>query len=180
MPKVKGIIFEPLPRRENHVKLAERSLMHPAPTRGYYFEDFQVGQTIKTAGRTVTEGDIMTFAGLTGDNNQIHTDAEFSKGTQFGERVAHGLLGLSITSGLAWRTGILEGTVMAFREVGDWKFVKPVLIGDTIHADMTVTETKALPRIGGGSVAIHFDVKNQSNETVMRGRWLVLILSRPA
>jgi len=148
--------------------------------RGYYFEDFTVGKQITTVGRTVSESDILTFAGLTGDHNQLHTDAEFSKKAQFGQRVAHGLLGLSITSGLAWQTGILEGTVLAFREVSDWKFVKPVFIGDTIHADLSVTETKALPRLGGGLVRIAFDVKNQGDETVMRGSWTVLVKHKPA
>jgi acyl dehydratase len=146
---------------------------------GRYFEEFKVGDKIRTVGRTVSEGDILQFAGLSGDNNQIHTDAEFSKGNQFGQRVAHGLLGLSITSGLAWRTGILEGTVMAFREVNDWKFVKPIFIGDTIHAELHVTEARALPSFGGGSVVIQFDVKNQANDTVQRGSWKVLVMSKP-
>ena len=89
--------------------------------RGLYFEEFEVGQKIMTVGRTVAESDIFTFAGFSGDFNQIHTDAEFSKDTPFGQRVAHGLLGLSIASGLAMRTGILEGTVIAFREIKNWK-----------------------------------------------------------
>ncbi len=148
-------------------------------TRGMYFEEFVVGQTITTVARTVTEADIVTFAGLSGDFTQIHTDAEFSKGTPFGQRVAHGLLGLSIASGLAMRSGILEGTVMAFREINDWKFVKPVFIGDTIHVDINVVETKAIPRVGGGSVVIVLDVKNQKDETVMKGTWTALVASRP-
>ncbi len=147
--------------------------------RGLYFEDFSVGQKITTVGRTVSEADIMNFAGLSGDSNPIHTDSEYSKGTQFGQRVAQGILGLSIASGLAWRTGVLEGTVVAFREIKDWTFVKPIFIGDTIHAEMNVTETKALPRVGGGLVTILFDVKNQSAETVMEGTWTVLVLSKP-
>jgi acyl dehydratase len=146
---------------------------------GLYFEEFSLGQKIVTVGRTVAESDIMTFAGLSGDYNQIHTDAEFSKTTPFGQRVAHGLLGLSIASGLAMRTGVLEGTVIAFREINDWKFVKPIFIGDTIHAEIEVTETKALPRIGGGSVTLAIEVKNQKSETVMRGTWTVLVASRP-
>ena len=148
-------------------------------TRGLYFEEFEVGQKIMTVGRTVAESDIFTFAGLSGDFNQIHTDAEFSKGTPFGQRVAHGLLGLSIASGLAMRTGVLEGTVIAFREINNWKFVSPVFIGDTIHVEMEVVETKALPRIGGGSVAIALDVKKQSGDTVMKGIWTVLVMSKP-
>jgi acyl dehydratase len=146
---------------------------------GLYFEEFHEGQKIVTAGRTIAESDIMTFAGLSGDFNQIHTDAEFSRGTPFGQRVAHGLLGAAITSGLAMRTGVLEGTVIAFREINEWKFIKPVFIGDTIHAELTVTETKAIPRLKGGSVSIAFDVRNQKEETVMRGTWIVLVASKP-
>ncbi len=146
---------------------------------GKYFEEFQVGEKITTVGRTVSESDIFTFAGLSGDFNQLHTDAEFARSTPFGQRIAHGLLGLSITSGLALRTGILEGTVIAFREINEWKFVKPVFIGDTIHAELNVTETKPYPRLNGGSVTIVFDVKNQKEETVMKGTWVVLVASKP-
>ncbi len=146
---------------------------------GLYFEEFSVGQKVVTAGRTVSEADIMMFAGLSGDFNRIHTDAEFSKSMPFGQRIAHGLLGLSITSGLAMRTGILEGTVMAWREINEWKFVKPVLIGDTLHAELTINETKAIPRLKGGSVVLSIDTQNQNGETVMRGIWTVLVLSKP-
>jgi 3-hydroxybutyryl-CoA dehydratase len=147
--------------------------------RGLYFEEFEVGQHINTPARTIAESDIMLFSGLTGDNNQIHTDAEYSKQTPFGQRVAHGLLGLSIASGLAWRTGVLAGTVVAFREVNAWKFVKPVFIGDTLHVEMEVTEKKAFPRLGNGAVVIALDVKNQHDETVMKGTWTILATSKP-
>jgi acyl dehydratase len=148
--------------------------------RGLYFEEFQAGQKIITAGRTVTEADIVAFAGLSGDYNQIHTDAEYSKTSPFGQRVAHGLLGLAIASGLAVQTGVMRGTVMAFREVNEWKFVQPIFIGDTIHVELEVLETKALRRIGGGAVVIALEVKNQRDQTVMKGTWTVLIASRPA
>jgi len=148
--------------------------------RGMYFEEFEVGQQIVTAGRTITESDIVAFAGLSGDYNQIHTDAEFSKNTAFGQRVAHGLLGLAIASGLAMRTGVLEGTVLAFREINEWKFSKPVFAGDTIHVVLEIRETKPLPRLGGGAIVIALDVKNQRSETVMKGTWTALIASRPA
>lgn len=146
---------------------------------GLYFEEFSIGQKIVTEKRTITETDIMTFAELTGDNNRIHTDPEFSKTTVFGRQVAHGLLGLSVASGLAWRTGILDGTVIAFREINEWKFVKPVFIGDSLYVELEVRETKALPRIGGGSVTIALEVKNQSEEVTHRGLWTVLLMSKP-
>jgi acyl dehydratase len=146
---------------------------------GLYFEDFFVGQEIITGKRTIAEEDIMTFARLTGDDNRIHTDPEFSKTTIFGRQVAHGLLGLSIASGLAWQTGILDGTVLAFREVNEWKFIKPVFIGDTIDVKLQIKEVKAMSRIGGGAVTIGLEVKNQNEEACHRGQWIVLIMSRP-
>ena len=148
--------------------------------RGLYFEEYQVGQRIISAGRTVTESDIVSFAGLSGDFTQIHTNAEFSKGTPFGQRVAHGLLGMAIGSGLAAQTGVMEGTVLAFREIKNWKFMKPMFIGDTIHVELEVTSTKAISRIGGGSVEIVLSIKNQDDETVMKGVWVVLIASKPS
>ena len=147
---------------------------------GRYFEEFVVGEKIITEKRTITEADIMEFARLSGDVNRIHTDPEFSKTTPFGKQIAHGLLGMSIASGLAWQTGILDGTVIAFREVKEWKFVKPVFIGDTIYTELDTVETKALPRIGGGSVTITLEVKNQSDEVCHRGTWVVLMMSKPS
>ena len=147
---------------------------------GKYFEEFRVGEKVITEKRTITEADIMEFARLSGDDNRIHTDAEFSKTTVFGKQVAHGLLGLSIASGLAWKTGLMDGTVIAFRELTEWKFVKPVFIGDTIHVELVTAETKALSRIGGGSVTINLEVKNQNEEVCHRGTWVVLIMSRPS
>ena len=146
---------------------------------GLYFEEFSVGQKITSVARTVAESDIMTFAGLTGDYNQIHTDAEFAKGTQFGGRIAHGLLGLSIAVGLLMRTGVLEGTVLAFREIIEWKFIKPVFIGDTLHVEMEAKKLKPMPRIRGGQALVALDVKNQKNETLMRGTLAVLVASKP-
>jgi acyl dehydratase len=147
--------------------------------RGLWFDEFEVGQQIITPGRTITESDIVTFAGLSGDYNQIHTNAEFGSKTSFGQRVAHGLLGLSIVSGLAMRTGVLEGTVIAFREINNWKFSLPVFIGDTIHAELHVNEKKQIPRLGGGAVTIEILVKNQNAELVMKGTWTVLVAGGP-
>lgn len=147
--------------------------------RGLYFEEFEIGKKFTTAGRTVTEADIVSFAGLSGDYNSIHTDAEFAKTTPFEKRVAHGLLILSIVSGLANQTGFIEGTVLAFREIKKWKFSRPVFIGDTVHAEIEVMQTKAFPRLGGGTVELEFKVKTQDGEITMKGFWNALIQSRP-
>jgi acyl dehydratase len=130
-------------------------------------------------GRTISEDAIFSFAGLTGDYNQIHTDADFASKTQFGQRIAHGLLGLSVATGLIMRTGLLEGTVLAFREIIEWKFIKPFFIGDTVHVVLTVAETKALPRIGGGSMIASIEVRNQAEEICQKGTLNLLVLSKP-
>lgn len=149
----------------------------PART-GLYFEEFEVGQTITSAGRTVTEADVVAFAALSGDWNQMHTDAHFAAGHPFGQRVAHGLLLMSIASGLVMRLGFLEGTALAFREIGEWKFSRPVFLGDTIRVRATVAETRPMPRLGGGLVNVKVEILNQDDEVVQRGTWGVLVKSR--
>lgn len=147
--------------------------------RGLYFEDIEVGLKVTSAGRTISEADIMQFAGLSGDWNAIHVDAEYSKTGIFGERVAHGMLGLSIATGLAMQLGFLDRTVDAFTSL-DWKFRGPIKIGDTIHMTAEVTKKKAMPGgQGGGFVSFNIVVKNQRDETVQRGEWMVVVKGRP-
>jgi len=146
--------------------------------KGLYFEEFQLGQAITSQGRTVTEADVVAFAALSGDWNPMHTDAEFAARHPFGQRVAHGLLGLAIASGLAVRLGFLEETVLAFRELGEWKFSLPVYIGDTIHVRATVIETKEMRRLGGGLVTLKVEILNQDDKVVQRGTWGVLVKSQ--
>ncbi len=153
--------------------------MSSAKARGMYFEQFEVGMQIITRGRTVTEADIVNFAGISGDHNQIHTDEAYASETPFGQRVAHGLLGVAIASGLAVQTGFMESTILAFREISQWKFSHPILIGDTIHVLLQVIETKAMPRLKGGAVTINLDVRNQKNKTVQHGQWVILMQSQP-
>lgn len=146
--------------------------------RGLHFEEFEVGQSITSAGRTVTEADVVGFAALTGDWTTIHTDAVYAAKQPFGQRVAHGLLGLSIASALAVRLGFVEETVLAFREIGQWKFSLPIFFGDTIHMRATVSETKPMRRLGGGLVTFKVEILNQENRIVQRGTWSLLVKSR--
>jgi 3-hydroxybutyryl-CoA dehydratase len=151
---------------------------HLARPRGLFFDEFEVGDSVESVGRTVTEADIVNFAALSGDYNLIHTDAEYSKGQLFGQRVAHGLLVLSMASGMAVRLGFMEDTIMAFRGL-EWKFVAPVFIGDTIHLRVTVESTKPMARLGGGFVGFKMEVINQRDEVVNRGVWQVLCKGVP-
>ncbi|MCJ7737972.1 MAG: MaoC family dehydratase N-terminal domain-containing protein [Anaerolineae bacterium] len=145
-------------------------------SRGSYYEEFEVGDTVETVGRTITESDVVAFAGLTGDYNQLHTDAEFAKKAMFGERVAHGLLVLGIVSGLANRSGFIDGTVEAFTGV-EWKFRAPIRIGDTVHARFEVRRKRDAQGHSGGLVYFEVAVLNQRNETVQKGTWTVLMKS---
>jgi 3-hydroxybutyryl-CoA dehydratase len=146
--------------------------------QGRYFEEFEIGDIIESAARTITETDVVIFAGLSGDYNQLHTDVEFAKGTLFGERVAHGLLGLSIVSGLVARLGFIEGTAQAFREL-EWKFSGPIKIGDTIRARFEIRGKKKIRRLGGGLITLNVAVLNQRDEVVQKGIWKALIESAP-
>jgi acyl dehydratase len=145
--------------------------------RGMYFEEFEVGLEIETAARTITETDIVNFAGLSGDFNFIHTNAEAASETPFGQRVAHGMLVASMATGLAVQQGFIDGTTLAFREL-NWKFTKPVFIGDTVLVQVKVTETKPMARLGGGLVVFEARVLNQRDEVVHKGEWKMLIKSR--
>lgn len=145
--------------------------------RGLFFEEYQVGATINTQGRTVTETDIVNFAALSGDWNPLHTDAEIAGQSPYGERIAHGLLVLSIASGLAERMGFMTGTVLGFMGL-TWEFRGAVKIGDTIHVAASVEELKPMPRLGGGYVTFKLQVLNQEDKVVQRGTWKILIKSQ--
>lgn len=145
--------------------------------RGMYFEEFEIGTEVVSPGRTITETDVVTFAGLSGDYTQLHTDEEFAKGTLFGRRIAHGALVLSIATGLAARLGFIEGTALAFREL-TWKYSQPVYLGDTIHLKARCKELKPMPRLGGGLVVFEAFVINQEGKIVQKGEWHILVASK--
>ncbi len=145
-----------------------------------YFEDFEVGATFATAARTITEADVMTFAELTGDDNPLHVDREFSERGPFGEQIAHGLLVLSVAAGLGIQTGIFSGTNLAFLGLEDWRFVGVVKFGDTIRMESTVIETRPTSKPGRGVVRIEQEIKNQHDEVVQKGVFVQLMASRDA
>jgi acyl dehydratase len=141
--------------------------------RGLHFEEFEVGAAYTSPGRTVTETDVVAFAALSGDYNQLHTDAEFAKSTFFGARIAHGLLGLSVASGLGSRMGFLEGTALAFLSL-TWKFSKPIFIGDTIALQAKVAKKRAVSS-EAGIVVFDCALLNQRDEVTQQGEWMVMV-----
>lgn len=149
-------------------------MTHPI---GKYFEDYVVGESMTTRGRTITEADIVQFGSLTGDFNPMHFDAEYMKNHLLGGRVAHGMLTLSYAVGQAYQLGFLERTVLAFRAI-EMKFSDAVYIGDTVHVEITIKETKEAARLGGGLVTFEVKIVNQAGKTVQKGDWVVLIASK--
>ena len=145
---------------------------------GLYFEEFELGQTMTTRGRTITESDIVQFGSLTGDFNPMHFDAEYMKTHMIGQRIAHGMLTISYAVGQAYQLGFMEGTVLAFRAL-EMKFSQPVFIGDTIHVEIKVAETKPAERLGGGIVTFDVKIVNQDGKSVQKGTWTVLMASKP-
>lgn len=152
--------------------------MDPSRPRGLYYEEFTQGQVVVSPGRTITEADVVAFAGLSGDWNQLHTDVEFAAATPYGRRIAHGLLGLAVTSGLAARIGFIEGTTQAFMGV-TCKFKAPVFLGDTIHLRATVAKLRPMASMGGGMVVFAMELLNQRDEVVQDGEWTLLMRGRP-
>jgi 3-hydroxybutyryl-CoA dehydratase len=146
--------------------------------RGMYFEEFEVGYEVVSAARTITETDIVNFAALTGDWTQIHVNAEYAKETIFGQRVAHGLMGLSYAAGMGAQLGFIEETILLFRGL-EWKFSAPVFIGDTIHLRAKVKEKKELKKLGGGNIVFDVRLLNQEGKIVQKGKWEVLMKSKP-
>ncbi len=145
---------------------------------GLYYEDYQLGQKMRTRARTITEADIVQFGALTGDFNPMHFDAEYMKTHMIGQRIAHGMLTISYAVGQAYQLGFLEKTVLAFREI-NMKFSAPVFIGDTIHVELEVKELKDAARLGGGLVTFGAKIIKQDGSTVQKGDWVALVASRP-
>ena len=150
---------------------------------GRYFEDFEIGEEAISAGRTITETDIVNFAALTGDWNEIHTNKELAARGPFKRRIAHGALIFSVATGLSVRMGQTADTVIAFYGLDRLRFVKPVGIGDTIRARLTCKrkvdrQRKDEKDVGQGVVVWDVQVTNQQEELVASYDILTLVVKR--
>lgn len=144
-----------------------------------WYEDYTIGAELVTPARTIGETEVSMFAMLTGDFNRLHTDAEYMKQSLFGERIAHGLLGLAIVNGLKYRTGMNPDSIIAFLGV-NWSFVAPILFDDTIHAVIHVESMRETRHADRGIVVFAIDVHNQRNEVVQKGTMTMMIKRRVA
>ncbi len=146
-------------------------------SRGLTYDEFEIGAIYKSQSRTVTEADVVNFAGLAGDFNPLHTDAEFAKSTPTGERIAHGVLILAMATGMANWMGIFEGTTIALMEQVT-RYKGTVKFGDTVHLEMEVIEKKPTSKPERGVVKYATRVRNQRDEVVLDGEWTLLMKAK--
>lgn len=145
----------------------------------WYFEDFRPGQAFSSQGRTILEADVAGFAAWSWDTNPVHTDAELMASSRFGQRIAHGMLGMSVAMGLASRLGVFETCSVALLGVEDWSFHAPVWIGDTLRCSVDILATRLTSNHETGVLDRRFTLLNQHNETVQAGRIALLVATRP-
>lgn len=152
-----------------------------ASINGYTYEDLHVGLSFRSPGRTITDADLVGFAGLTGDYSELHTSDVYAKASQFGQRVAHGLLGLAYGHGLMWaRTGELRPTIIAFLGISDWRFVAPIYVGDTIFVNYSIAEMRdSASRPTQAIVTFDLELVDQDGRLLQKGRKVVLCSKVP-
>jgi acyl dehydratase len=148
--------------------MATTSVIEEVTQTSIYWEDLPVGTRYATSSRTITEADVAAFAALTGDFNRVHVDAEYAKGTIFGQRIAHGMLVAAFMAGLTSRSipnQLMEGALFSVLE-NRLKFPKPTFIGDTIRVEIEVVEQKATSRPDRGIIGFMRKAINQRGEMV--------------
>ncbi|MBP0624376.1 MaoC/PaaZ C-terminal domain-containing protein [Cupriavidus consociatus] len=147
--------------------------------RGRYFEDFEVGQEFISPARTITLTDIVNFACLSGDFNEVHTNFEYCKTTSFGEPIAHGPLVYAVMAGLQYASGINDGTLIALLQNDQWRMLVPVKHGDTIRARVRVLEKKETSKPDRGVVIVRREVIKQDGTVAQEMRTSFLYRRRP-
>lgn len=137
----------------------------PRP-RGQYFDEFAVGDRFQTARRTITQADIVNFAGVSGDFNAPHMDHEFCRTQPYGEPIAHGPLVFAVSTGLLCQSGLNDGTLVAMLGIDKWRIHAPVKVGDTLHLTMEVIETRLTSQGDRGVVGFRREIVNQRGVAV--------------
>ena len=148
----------------------------PFTSHHLFFDDVEIGQEWESLGRTVTQADIVNFAGLSGDFNPIHLDHEFAKTTPFRRPIAHGLLVFSLSSGLGMYHPAMR--TLAFLEIREWYFRGPVFIGDTLRVKSKVLEKEVRARGRRGNITWHRQIINQDDKVVQEGITRTLVEGR--
>jgi acyl dehydratase len=145
-----------------------------------YYEDVEVGAVFATRGRTITEADLVNFAGVSGDFNPLHMDSEYAEASIFGRRVAHGALVLSVAMGLRQGLSLFDGTLMGLLELRTWRFLAPVFIGDTVRVETEISELRPTSRPDRAVMTQRVSVLNQDDTVVQQGELVALLKRREA
>ena len=155
--------------------------MNVKPRLGYRYDDLFVGMRFRSPGRTISDADLMGFAGLTGDHSELHTSDVYAQASQFGRKVAHGMMGLAYAHGLMWaRTGELRETAIAFLGIDGWRFVGPIFVGDTIFVDYELAELRdSRSRPTQAIATFEVRVVKQDGSLVQQGRKALLVSKVP-
>lgn len=144
-----------------------------------YFEDAEIGARFVVGGRTVTEQDLLAFAAVSGDAHPLHVDAEWAASSAFGQRIAHGPLGIAVAIGLFGRIEAFRETAIAMTDVSEWQFRAPIHIGDTLSLEMTI-ECKRTTRSGRGVLERRLRLLKGDGSVAQEGRSGMLIARRAA
>jgi acyl dehydratase len=142
--------------------------------RGLKFDQLELGQTFTSPRRTVTEADVVAYAGLSGDFTPLHTDAVFMETHPFKQRIAHGMLGMSIATGLAYQIGIFDGTIIALMEM-DIKYSGAIFFGDTVNLEIKVAEKEEPKKPDRARITFECNLLNQNGKAVIKSAWKCLM-----
>ena len=153
--------------------------MTASSPRGKYFEDFEVGSEFTTPARTITHTDIVNFACLSGDFNEVHTNFEYCKTTSFGEPIAHGPLVYAVAAGLQYASGVNDGTLLALLQIDGWKMLDPVKHGDTSRMRSKVLAKKESSKADRGVVTFLRQVVKQNGAVAQEMQATLLYRRRP-
>jgi acyl dehydratase len=151
----------------------------PYLPRGKYFEDFEIGEELVTPARTITSTDIVNFACISGDFNEVHVNHEYCKTTPFGQPVAHGPLVYAIMGGLQYASGINDGTLIALLGIDKWRLLNPVMHGDTIRMYSKVIEKKESSKPDRGVIVFERKCIKQDGTVAQEMTATILYKRRP-
>ena len=145
-----------------------------------YFEDLEVGQTFRSPARTVTEADLTIFSMVSGDWNPIHSDAEYARRTPYGQRIVHGVLGVAIVTGMFDRLGIFEDSALALLGIDEWRFLAPILVGDTVHIELEIADKRLTSKGDRGVIDRRIRLVRHDGTVLQEGRMGMMTKLRPA
>lgn len=145
-----------------------------------YYEDLGVGQTFRSPARTVTEADLTIFSMVSGDWNPIHSDAEYARRTPYGQRIVHGVLGVAIVTGMFDRLGIFEDSALALLGIDEWRFLAPILVGDTVHMELEIADKRLTSKGDRGIIDRRIRLVRHDGTVLQEGRMGMMAKLRPA